>query len=72
MIIDLSGKTAIVTGSTEGIGYAIAVGLAGSGARVVVNGRTQAKVTEALASLEQKVPRAGAGICHRLVECRRL
>jgi NAD(P)-dependent dehydrogenase (short-subunit alcohol dehydrogenase family) len=60
MIIDLSGKTAIVTGSTEGIGYAIAVGLAGSGARVVVNGRTQAKVTEALASLEQKVPGAQA------------
>ncbi|MEA2838765.1 MAG: hypothetical protein QOF41_95 [Methylobacteriaceae bacterium] len=58
MKIDLSGKTAIVTGSTEGIGYAIAVGLAEAGARVVVNGRTQAKVDEALASLKNKVPDA--------------
>ena len=60
MIIDLSGKTAVVTGSTEGIGYAIAVGLAESGARVVVNGRTQSKVEEALASLNEKVPAAQA------------
>ncbi|MBV8849667.1 MAG: SDR family oxidoreductase [Methylobacteriaceae bacterium] len=56
MIIDFSGKTAIVTGSTEGIGYAIAAGLAESGARVVVNGRTQAKVDEALAKLKSKTP----------------
>src|SRR5436305_10239471 len=60
MIIDLSGKSAIVTGSTEGIGYAIAVGLADSGARVVVNGRTQAKVDVALANLKSKVPTAEA------------
>jgi NAD(P)-dependent dehydrogenase (short-subunit alcohol dehydrogenase family) len=60
MKIDLSGKTAIVTGSTEGIGYAIAVGLAEAGARVVVNGRTQAKVDEALAALKNKVPKAEA------------
>jgi NAD(P)-dependent dehydrogenase (short-subunit alcohol dehydrogenase family) len=60
VIIDLSGKTAIVTGSTEGIGYAIAVGLADSGARVVVNGRTLAKVDEALANLKRKVPAAEA------------
>src|SRR5437588_622730 len=60
MIIDLSGNTAIVTGSTEGIGYATAAGLAESGARVVVNGRTQAKVDEALANLKRKVPAAEA------------
>jgi NAD(P)-dependent dehydrogenase (short-subunit alcohol dehydrogenase family) len=60
MKIDLSRKTAIVTGSTEGIGYAIAVGLANSGARVFINGRTQAKVDEALASLKNKVPDAAA------------
>jgi NAD(P)-dependent dehydrogenase (short-subunit alcohol dehydrogenase family) len=60
MKIDLSGKTAIVTGSTEGIGYAIAAGLAEAGARVVVNGRTQAKVDEALAGLKNKVPNAAA------------
>ena len=41
MNIDLSGKTAIVTGSTAGIGLAIAKGLATAGAKVVVNGRTQ-------------------------------
>ena len=44
MKIDLSGKTALVTGSTVGIGRAIAKGLAQSGAAVIVNGRTQAKV----------------------------
>ncbi|MEA2759421.1 MAG: hypothetical protein QOH65_2034 [Methylobacteriaceae bacterium] len=60
MKIDLSGKAAIVTGSTEGIGYAIAAGLAEAGARVVVNGRTQAKVDEALAGLKNKVPNAAA------------
>jgi NAD(P)-dependent dehydrogenase (short-subunit alcohol dehydrogenase family) len=60
MKIDLSGKTAIVTGSTEGIGYAIAAGLAEAGARVLVNGRTQAKVDEALAGLKNKVPNAKA------------
>ena len=45
--IDLTGKTALVTGSTQGIGLAIAKGLAQSGARVVVNGRTATRVDEA-------------------------
>ena len=44
MKIDLSGKTALVTGSTAGIGRAIAEGLARTGADVVINGRTQQKV----------------------------
>jgi NAD(P)-dependent dehydrogenase (short-subunit alcohol dehydrogenase family) len=52
--IDLSGKTALVTGSTQGIGYAIAKGLAGSGALVVVNGRTEARVDEAVARLREE------------------
>jgi len=44
MKIDLSGKTAIVTGSTSGIGLAIVRGVAVCGATVVVNGRTQGAV----------------------------
>jgi len=52
MIIDLTGKTAIVTGSTAGIGFAIADGLAKAGARVVVTGRTQAAVDKAVAAIK--------------------
>ena len=51
MKIDLSGKTALVTGSTEGIGFAIAKGLHEAGAVVVVNGRTRDKVDAAVAQL---------------------
>jgi len=49
MKIDLSGKAALVTGSTAGIGYAIAKVLATTGADVVLNGRGQAKVDAAVA-----------------------
>ncbi len=55
MHIDLSGKTALVTGSTAGIGYAIAKGLAASGAEVVINGRGQGKVDAAVAKLKQAI-----------------
>jgi NAD(P)-dependent dehydrogenase (short-subunit alcohol dehydrogenase family) len=58
MRIDLSGKTALVTGSTSGIGHAIAKGFAGAGADVVINGRTQAKVDAAVAAIGKAVPGA--------------
>jgi NAD(P)-dependent dehydrogenase (short-subunit alcohol dehydrogenase family) len=58
MKIDLSGKTALVTGSTSGIGNAIARGLAASGAAVVVNGRTQTKVEAAVTAMAKAVPGA--------------
>jgi NAD(P)-dependent dehydrogenase (short-subunit alcohol dehydrogenase family) len=53
--IDLTGKTALVTGSTQGIGLAISEGLANSGARVAVNGRTPERVEEAVANLRGDV-----------------
>lgn len=58
MNIDISGKIAIVTGSTYGIGMAIARGLAESGATVVVNGRKQDAVDTAISTLKQAVPGA--------------
>jgi NAD(P)-dependent dehydrogenase (short-subunit alcohol dehydrogenase family) len=58
MNIDLSGTAALVTGSTSGIGHAIAEGLAAAGADVVVNGRTEARVEAALARLAEAVPGA--------------
>lgn len=63
MIVDLTGKQAIVTGSTAGIGFAIAEGLAKAGARVVVTGRTQAAVDSAVEAINigLEAPRA-AGV----------
>jgi NAD(P)-dependent dehydrogenase (short-subunit alcohol dehydrogenase family) len=56
MKIDLTGKTALVTGSTSGIGHAVAKGLGSTGATVVVNGRTQAKVDTAVAAIAKAMP----------------
>jgi NAD(P)-dependent dehydrogenase (short-subunit alcohol dehydrogenase family) len=50
MNLNLEGKTALVTGSTAGIGLAIATALAKEGAKVIVNGRTQKRVDEAMAA----------------------
>ena len=51
MDLQLQSKRALVTGSTAGIGYAIAEVLAAEGARVIINGRTQESVDDALAKL---------------------
>jgi NAD(P)-dependent dehydrogenase (short-subunit alcohol dehydrogenase family) len=56
MKIDLSGRTAIVTGSTAGIGRATAEGLARAGASVIVNGRTQARVEQAVQQMRAAFP----------------
>jgi NAD(P)-dependent dehydrogenase (short-subunit alcohol dehydrogenase family) len=58
MKIDLTDRSAVVTGSTAGIGHAIARGLAGAGASVVLNGRHQPDVDQAVAALKQAVPGA--------------
>ncbi len=58
MNLDLHGKSALVSGSTAGIGYAIAAGLAGQGARTIVNGRSEARVARALERLSAGVPGA--------------
>jgi NAD(P)-dependent dehydrogenase (short-subunit alcohol dehydrogenase family) len=52
MDLQLKGKLALVSGSTAGIGRAIAVTLAGEGARVIVNGRTEAAVDAAVAQIK--------------------
>ena len=43
-LFDLTGRIALVTGSSQGIGLTLARGLAGAGARVVINGRDAAKL----------------------------
>ncbi len=48
MDMKLTNRLALVSGSTAGIDYAIAAALAGEGARVIVNGRTQATVDAAV------------------------
>jgi NAD(P)-dependent dehydrogenase (short-subunit alcohol dehydrogenase family) len=78
MQIELSGRTAVVTGSTAGIGYAIVRGLAETGASVVLNGRTPERVEAALDRLRADVSGAdargvaadlgGADGCRSLVE----
>jgi NAD(P)-dependent dehydrogenase (short-subunit alcohol dehydrogenase family) len=51
MDLQLQGKTALITGSTAGIGLAIATALAKEGAEVIVNGRTQKRVDQAIQSI---------------------
>jgi hypothetical protein len=52
MNLQLDGKRALITGSTAGIGFAIAEALAQEGATVIVNGRTEGRVAESLKKLQ--------------------
>jgi NAD(P)-dependent dehydrogenase (short-subunit alcohol dehydrogenase family) len=58
MNLELENKTALVTGSTAGIGLAIAESLAGEGATVIVNGRTKRRVSEAIKQIQDRYPDA--------------
>lgn len=58
MDLMLQGKTAFISGSTQGIGYAIARQLLKEGAKVYVNGRTTQKTSEAVNKLKAEVPGA--------------
>jgi NAD(P)-dependent dehydrogenase (short-subunit alcohol dehydrogenase family) len=58
MDLNLSDQTAIVSGSTAGIGFAIADALAQEGASVIVNGRTSKRVDAAIAKIHQTTPKA--------------
>src|SRR6478672_7211281 len=58
MNLKLTDKTALVSGSTKGIGFAIATVLAREGARVIVNGRSEKAVSEAKAQIHQAFPDA--------------
>jgi NAD(P)-dependent dehydrogenase (short-subunit alcohol dehydrogenase family) len=62
--MDLLGKTALVTGSTDGVGQLVALDLARRGARVIIHGRTPGKVERVLAEL-----RPAAGPAARLEGC---
>ena len=50
-LFDLTGKRALVTGSSQGIGFALAQGLADAGAQIVLNGRDAGKLAEAAARI---------------------
>jgi NAD(P)-dependent dehydrogenase (short-subunit alcohol dehydrogenase family) len=58
MNYQLEDKVCFVTGSTAGIGFAIAAALAGEGAEVIVNGRTDDRVAEAIEKIRKKHPKA--------------
>jgi NAD(P)-dependent dehydrogenase (short-subunit alcohol dehydrogenase family) len=70
MDLKLDGKLALVTGSTAGIGYAIASRLLAEGARVIVNGRRQAAVDDAVAKLKQETGKTALGFAGDMAAAR--
>ena len=71
MDLQLAGRRALVTGSTAGIGFAIARTLAAEGALVVVNGRTQAAVDAARTAIAETTSRPVEGFAGDLEPGRR-
>jgi NADP-dependent 3-hydroxy acid dehydrogenase YdfG len=61
--VQLKNKIALVTASTAGIGFAVASGLAGEGSTVIVNGRTEQRVSQAIATIRQQHPYAKLEPC---------
>ena len=53
-LFNLRGKTALITGSGKGIGFTLAEGLAGAGAKIILNGRDEAKLAEAEITLRKQ------------------
>ena len=53
-LFDLTGKRALITGSGQGIGLSLAMGLASAGARVILNGRSAARLADAAAMLRSE------------------
>ena len=53
-LFDLSGKIALITGSSQGIGFGIARGLGQAGATIVLNGRDQEKLSRAVSTLSRE------------------
>lgn len=68
MDLQLKGKRALVSGSTAGIGYAIAIALAKEGAQVIVNGRTQAAVDKAIERIGQSTGQTVQGYAGDLTQ----
>jgi NAD(P)-dependent dehydrogenase (short-subunit alcohol dehydrogenase family) len=66
MDLKLSGKRALVTGSTAGIGFSIAKLLASEGASVYINGRTEERVKKAVAEIGGKVEGVAADLTTEL------
>ena len=60
MNLELNNKIALVSGSTKGIGFAIACQLAAEGAQVIINGRSETAVAAALQHIQQTVPKSKA------------
>lgn len=69
-LFDISGKTAFISGSSRGLGYALAVGLADHGAKVIVHGRTQSSVDAAAAQIREKTGASIQGITFDVTDAR--